>query len=147
MNKHEVSTLNSIKKKGSFFKIGDIVIIFVVIFIIILLFLVKGRLLSNEKISEGKRFAIITIKGEPEQIINLTKEERLIEIRTSRGYDILRIRDNGIEVIESDCPQKICFTYGLIKSTYESIICLPLQMMITIGSDVQQESEIDAYIS
>ncbi|WP_019638900.1 NusG domain II-containing protein [Paenibacillus fonticola] len=102
----------------------------------------------HEQIMPGEAYAQIQVDGEIYQTVKLTKETQWIEIKTDRGYDRLRVRDYGIEVVESDCPEKICFTFGHITQSREVIICLPLRMYITIIRDAPSgEDELDAIVS
>lgn len=102
---------------------------------------------SSAEISPNEAYAQIQVDGEIYKTVKLTKETQWIEIKTNRGYDLLRIRDFGIEVVESDCPEKICFTFGHITKSNEVIICLPLRMSITIISDTPSDAdEVDAII-
>ncbi|SET12733.1 NusG domain II-containing protein [Paenibacillus sp. NFR01] len=97
----------------------------------------------------GDNIAVIQVDGKPYQRVDLGGNPRTLKIQTERGYDILSIHDNGIEVIESDCPQKICFTFGLIKRPRQSIICLPLRMVIEVQAKAGNpggDEEIDGVI-
>ncbi|WP_232697375.1 NusG domain II-containing protein [Brevibacillus daliensis] len=135
--------MNQLKlKKGDFILI---IILLIVATLIYVGFMINRA--SIDKISAGESYAHIQVDGEIYQTVKLTKETQWIEIQTSNGYDLLRVRDYGIEVVESDCPQKICFTFGHITKLSEEIICLPLRMYITIISDIPIDNELDAIVS
>lgn len=51
----------------------------------------------------------------------------------------IRISQNGIEIIETDCRDKICQNTGSISKSGESIICLPARLSISIRGT----SEVD----
>ncbi|MEO3946884.1 NusG domain II-containing protein [Gorillibacterium sp. CAU 1737] len=91
-------------------------------------------------------YATIHVEGQVYKTVMLTKEPQLIEVRTDKGYDLLRVKENGIEVIESDCPEKVCFTFGRITKPHQVIICLPLRMNIEITGPASSADEtgIDA---
>lgn len=81
--------------------------------------------------------------------VKLTNETQIIKVKTERGYDILKVRDTGIEVIESDYPQKVCFSFGLISKPSELIICLPLRMIVEVESNTPQsisDGDVDAIL-
>lgn len=130
------------------FNRADLILIVVIVFIATLFLF--GRWLNNESHSKeaDHYYATITIDNEVYKTVELTAETQYIEVRTENGYDILKIHNYGIEVIESDCPQKICFTFGFITQPNESIICLPLRMIIEInGGSNDTDDEIDAVVN
>lgn len=133
--------LNRIKK-------GDCILISMVLLVAAMIYVIHAWLPSPDEVPSGEAYAQIQVDGEIYKTVKLTKETQWIEIKTNRGYDLLRVRDYGIEVMESDCPQKICFTFGHVTKPNEVIICLPLRMYITIISDTPGETdELDAIVS
>ncbi|MNO30709.1 hypothetical protein D3C76_206540 [compost metagenome] len=127
-------------------KKGDLILIALILFLALILW--GGRsLLDRQNVINGNSIATINVDGEVYKTVELTKETQYLEIRTERGYDILKIHDNGIEVVESDCPQKICFTFGFIQKPSETIICIPLRMYIEIKGDPGPANhEVDAIV-
>ncbi|MGG1614508.1 NusG domain II-containing protein [Paenibacillus phoenicis] len=129
-------------------KKGDLILI--VCMILLATFILGARWLTNDAVTNMNEdyYATIRVDNKIFKTVKLTDEPQIIEVKTERGYDILKIHDKGIEVIESDCPQKICFTFGLISKPKEAIICLPLRMFIEVdGSEKNNaENEIDAYV-
>ncbi|WII34994.1 NusG domain II-containing protein [Paenibacillus thiaminolyticus] len=129
-------------------KTGDYILISTLLLVAVMIYGVYALQPFHEEMPAGEAHAQIQVDGEIYQTVKLTKETQWIEIRTDRGYDVLRVRDYGIEVVESDCPQKICFTFGHITKKNEAIICLPLRMYITIISDTPSHpDELDAIVS
>ncbi|MEW6041938.1 MAG: NusG domain II-containing protein, partial [Elusimicrobiota bacterium] len=67
------------------------------------------------------------------------KDDSLIEkldLSTEKKLDIhgakILIRNGGIEITSSDCPQKICAHTGRITRPGQTIICVPKKMIIEI---------------
>ena len=69
------------------------------------------------------------------------KEE--IKIKSKEGYNIVKIHDKGVEVIEASCPDKVCIHQGFITESSESIVCLPNKVHIKITTEDNHESEED----
>lgn len=69
------------------------------------------------------------------------KEE--IKIKSKEGYNIVKIHDKGVEIIEASCPDKICIHQGFITKPSESIVCLPNKVHIKITTEDNHESEED----
>ncbi|AZS15499.1 NusG domain II-containing protein [Paenibacillus lutimineralis] len=130
------------------FKKGDIVLIVSIFLLAMSLLGVRSLQDRNQDRIRGNPIATINVDGKVHKTVELTKETQYVEIRTERGYDILKIHDKGIEVVESDCPEKICFTFGLIKNPSEVIICIPMRMIVEVnGEPAPSDNEIDAVVS
>ena len=69
------------------------------------------------------------------------KEE--IKIKSKEGYNIVKIHDKGVEIIEASCPDKVCMHQGFITKSSESIVCLPNKVHIKITTEDNHESEED----
>lgn len=53
------------------------------------------------------------------------------------------INDGKIQVISSNCPDKICIEDGAIKLSGQTIVCLPNQIVIKI---IGEDSELDGVL-
>ena len=62
------------------------------------------------------------------------KEE--IKIKSKEGYNIVKIHDKGVEIIEASCPDKVCIHQGFITKSSESIVCLPNKVHIKITKKI-----------
>ncbi len=51
---------------------------------------------------------------------------------SERGSNTVVIREGGVSVTESDCPDKICVNQGVIRYSGESIVCLPHKLVVTV---------------
>lgn len=105
-------------------------------FIIVLLVLVVGSvfLLFNNLKSSGKEnlVAEIQINGEHYKTVDLTEEKQLIDIESKYGHNIVQISNNGVEMIESDCPNHVCEETGFIHKPNQMIVCLPNRLSVEI---------------
>ena len=67
---------------------------------------------------------------------------------TGTGYNgtcLISINSDGVQVIESDCPNKICIQMGRISRSGQWIACLPHRIFIRI--DGREETNVDALSS
>lgn len=128
-------------------KRGDLLIITIVV-AVALFFLVPRWLPGNE--SERNHIipltADITVDGELYKTVTLTKEEQIIDIKTARGYNILRVYDYGLEMYDADCPDAVCQSFGFINKSKQSIICLPHRVMVEINGIQDVGDEPDAVV-
>ncbi|MFE4712956.1 MULTISPECIES: NusG domain II-containing protein [unclassified Paenibacillus] len=118
-----------------------------IVLVAALAFLVP-RWFSNDESKGGigdNLVANVTVDGKLFKTVKLTKEEQTIDIRTDRGYNILKVHDYGIEMYDADCPDKVCLGFGRITRTKQTIVCLPHRVLVEIAS-VSGEDEVDGYV-
>lgn len=116
----------------------DIILILVVA-ILIGQFLLINKFLNKEK---GDRVEIY-VKNELYGTYPLNKD-RKITIKDKDNLNVLSIHSNGIEMIESNCPDKVCVKTGFINKPGQSIVCLPHKVNVIIVSDDESKKELDA---
>lgn len=56
--------------------------------------------------------------------------EQTIQIN---GTNILRIQDGKADMIDADCPDKLCVGQKAISKNGESIVCLPNKVVVTVA--------------
>lgn len=117
----------------------DFVIIIIVIFIALLgfLYIQYGRDtdFDNKKVE-------IYIDGELYDSYRLTDDiNEEIVIKTELGTNIIKLYDNGANIIDSDCPDKICVNDGFISDPGEMLVCLPNKVVVEIKG--QKDDKID----
>lgn len=127
-------------------KRGDLVIIAGIALIALALVVVplwKGGRAAPEA---GKAYAKITVNGELYRLVELTADVREIPIRTKLGYNLLKVHDRGIEMIEADCPDQICITFGFNDRIGKTIVCLPHRVLVEIVGPPDEGGGIDAMV-
>ena len=65
---------------------------------------------------------------------------KTIEIKTSKGTNIVEIKDDFVEMKEADCPDKYCVKQGKIKHSGENIVCLPHKVVVDIVSEYSNDN-------
>lgn len=115
-------------------KKNDLILIIVVGIIAAVIFLAY-------QVVGGKSAGSVTIKvnGKVEGVYSLS-EDREIEI--NGGTNILRIENGKADMIEADCPDKLCVDQKAISKNNENIICLPNKVVVEV--DGSEDSEFDA---
>lgn len=130
-------------------KRGDIILIGVVI-VAALAFMVPKWLFQNssENLHNGENLvAVITVNGEHYKSVELTDKEQEIKITTADGhYNLLKVHDHGIEMIDADCPDKVCLTFGFVNRNGDTIVCLPHRVLVEIVSPSGEEGDLDAVV-
>lgn len=92
-------------------------------------------------ITGGEEAAAVTVKvdGELQGTYSLSEEQ---EIEINGGTNLLQIKDGKADMIEADCPDKLCVNQKAISKNLENIICLPNQVIVEVQST--DNSEYDA---
>lgn len=127
-------------------KRGDILLIGLVV-IVALAFLIPRWFEPSEKNhNETPRVAKITVDGKFFKTVELTKEEQTIDVKTKFGYNNLKVHDYGIEMIDADCPDKVCLSFGFIERNGGTIVCLPHRLMVEIVGAPGEGDDIDVIV-
>lgn len=94
--------------------------------------------------ADGEAYAKITVDGKLYQMVQLTRDVQEIEIQTAYGENLLRVHDFGIEMIEADCPDQICMTFGFNDRIGKMIVCLPHRVLVEIVGPLGEGGAPDA---
>lgn len=129
-------------------KRGDVLLVGLIV-VIALAFLIPRWFfedLSEKNHNDNPLVANIKVDGKLVRSVELTEEEQIIEIETEDGLNILKVHDYGIEMIEADCPDQLCLTFGFVKRNGGTIVCLPHKMIVEIEGDPGEGDDIDAIV-
>ncbi|MGG3283360.1 NusG domain II-containing protein [Paenibacillus solani] len=105
-----------------------------------------SKFVGDDGAAQGT-YAVIEVNGKHYDTVALTEESRDIEIRTERGYNLLRVSRGGIEMIESDCPDQLCVGFGHIHEVHDTIVCLPNRVFVEVIGEQTEGSEPDAVVN
>ena len=62
-------------------------------------------------------------------------DDSVIEIETNKGNITVAIENSMVSVIESDCKDGECEKQTAISKKGQSVICLPLEIVVAIGEE------------
>lgn len=82
----------------------------------------------------GGAYAVIHDGDGGETKLALSVDEELT-ITTSKGTNVVAVRNGKVSVVEADCPNHDCMRQGEIDSAGQQIICLPHELWIEVVSD------------
>lgn len=124
----------------------------ILVIVVLLIAGVSYSVMHFMRLGEG-HFAQVSVDGKVQGTYSLDKD-RTIEIKSSKGKNILIIKDGKVEMKEADCPDKYCVKQGKIKNIGETIVCLPNKVVIEIektskgtdSNDNKKNDEIDAVV-
>nr|WP_172256689.1 NusG domain II-containing protein [Saccharibacillus deserti] len=98
---------------------------------------------ESEKNHIENRVVHIEVDGKAYKTLPLTEEERLFTIRTDKGFNQVKIHDGGVEMLDADCPDKLCLGFGFVTRPGQQIVCLPHRVSVFIGVESGEELEVD----
>lgn len=104
-----------------------------IIFIAVLLIVVSAIGLSYF-FFRGEGDTVEVSLGGKERGSYSLNEDRTVEIKSERGYNILVIKDGEAYVSEASCPDGICSAHKPVSRDGESIICLPNEVVISVSA-------------
>ncbi|WAW14012.1 NusG domain II-containing protein [Peptostreptococcus equinus] len=114
-----------------------------IILILIVAILIGQFIIINKFINKDKGDRVeIYLKNKLYGTYSLDKEKK-IYISDAGNKNVLKIHDNGIEMIETNCPDKVCVKTGFISKPGQSIVCLPHKLNVKIVSDDESKKEND----
>ena len=89
----------------------------------------------------------ISVDGKVYGKYSINKDE-IIDIKTSKGRNVINIHNGCVEMEEADCPDKYCIKQGKIKNTGQTIVCLPHKVVVEIIKQniVNENNDVDAVV-
>ena len=119
--------MNKLKK-------NDIILVLIIVIVAMSAFLLHS-------VIGGKGASCVTIKvqGEIQGVYSLAEDQ---EIEINGGTNILLIKNGKADMIEADCPDKLCVNQKAVSKNNENIICLPNKVIVEVDSS--ENSEFDA---
>ncbi len=87
----------------------------------------------------GQGLVTVTVDGYEEGTYDLSETQT---VSIHGGSNILEIKDGAADMVEADCPDKLCVHQKAISKNGESIICLPNKVVVTVEGS--EERDYDA---
>ena len=113
------------------------------IFIVILFAcLILGAVWFYTVFSEKGGQVQITVDGEVYGIYDLSVEQEIPICIEEKTTNILVIKNGVADMVEADCPDKLCVHQHSISRNGESIVCLPNKIVVQVIHS--EESEFDS---
>lgn len=111
------------------------------IVLIVVILVVAGLAFLFHEMIGGKGANCITVKvdGVVEGVYSLAEDQ---EIPINGGTNMLVIKNGKADMVEADCPDKLCVKQKAVSKNHESIICLPNKVIVEVDSS--ENSELDA---
>jgi hypothetical protein len=124
------------KKESNVIKRNDIILVGIIVIIgLALIFII------NATKTEGSR-VLITVDGKEYAKLPLNKDTTFTIKQDNGDVNILTIKNGQVDMIDANCPDKICVKHADIHYNNETIVCLPHKVVLQIIDG--EENETDA---
>lgn len=85
--------------------------------------------------ADGAR-VVVTVDGEVYGTYSLSENQEIPIVIDGRTSNVLVIEDGAADMIEADCPDKLCVHQRAISKDNETIVCLPNKVVVEVmGSE------------
>lgn len=124
------------------FKKWDIIVIVLLICVSFIPELIFGVIMNR---NYKGTYVEITLEGKLYKKVPLSEHrgEEEFNVKTKYGYNVVKIKDQSVAIIDADCRDKICERPGFISKPGQSLVCLPHKLMVEVKSyDNKTEDEI-----
>lgn len=106
-----------------------------IILVVIIVIIAIGALLIQQLTAKPSAYAVVVSQDKEIMRLNLDEDTEVTVDASDGGYNTIEVKDQTVRVKESDCENQICVHQGQIKETYEVIVCLPHELVVTIEED------------
>ena len=103
----------------------------IILFIILISFGIVSSVWLGMTSRSGDK-ATVTVDGKTYGVYSLS-EDKTIAVKQGNKLNIIRIKHGFVTMSEASCDNQVCVKHKAISKTGESIICLPNQVVVSIG--------------
>lgn len=86
----------------------------------------------------------VEVNGKEYGAYSLMQEQEIPIVLEDGKTDLLKISGGKAKMISADCPDKLCTHQSAVSRTGQTIVCLPLKIVVEVKSD--EEPKIDAVV-
>lgn len=123
-------------------KIGDILVYVFIVFLVGISFLgIKTMATLGDRV-----LVTIELDGVVMESIEISANEspREINIDTGDGgYNTIEVSKDGADMVDANCPDRLCVHSPKIKAPGQSIVCIPHRLVIKIIGERHEDNAVD----
>ncbi len=123
------------KAPWNFMTVGDWLVV------LIMLMISLAGIVSIATMPEGSR--VMVTCGEELCFTAPLDQPRTLAIDGPLGQTKLVINEQGVRIVESPCPRKICVSMGAAKHTADLLACVPNRILVHIDGSSDKEVSYD----
>lgn len=118
---------------------------------ILVLSLAGLTFVSAMGIDGNQKYAIIKENGKIIKKISVSEREKnkIYDFQFGDGYKgYIEINNGAVRMLEMDkniCPERICSDTGWISKKYQTIVCLPNKLSVSLEQKMDEELDVISY--
>ncbi|MCM0647277.1 NusG domain II-containing protein [Clostridium swellfunianum] len=121
----------------------------VVIVVLLIISILPTGLIMLAKSNKENSTIVIKVENKVEKRVSLNKinESKTYEFGFNDNVGYIEVKDGKVRMLEMDkeiCPNAICSDAGWINKGYQSIVCLPNNIVVTIESSENEFIDVQA---
>lgn len=113
-------------------KFGDIIVIALVLILTVLITLFTA--------GGSAEYVVIYVNGVEYAKYNLQGTAMEIDVTTEYGYNLVKISDGAVCIIDSNCKDKLDIAAGTIDKNGQSLVCLPNRVVVAIEGGTKTDA-------
>lgn len=115
----------------------------VIISLLVISLLSSGIIVySSAKTKYQSQYVEISVKGDLYKKIPFNSNtEETIDLKTDLGENVIKISKGFVQILEADCPDKVCVKDGSISKPGQSLVCLPNKVVVEIKGIKNAETD------
>jgi len=78
--------------------------------------------------------AVVTVDGKTVLTLDMSKDTEQT-VQTEKGTNVIRISGGEVSVSSADCPDKLCVKHSAIRTSGDTIVCLPHKLVVEVASE------------
>lgn len=111
---------------------------------IILIFLCLGVSFAIAQSDAFPKFVKVTVGSELYGTYDLSQNQD-ITIKKNGHINVIRIHNQEVQMMESDCKNQVCIHQGAIRQVNQTIVCLPNHVIISIEGEKSSQNDSVSY--
>lgn len=108
----------------------------IIVFLLLLSIFPAGTLMLKEPNKENSQIVIeVDNKVEKSILLNYEEKSEIYEFSFGKNIGYIEILNGRVRMLEMNkeiCPNTVCSDTGWINSGYQSIVCIPNKIVVTI---------------
>lgn len=138
--------MNLLKLKIMKLKVIDKIII--VIFLLLILIQLGIVIFTKTDIENSN--IVIKVDNKVQKVIplNIQDKSEIYKFNFKDNVGYIEVKNGRVRMLEMDkeiCPNAICSNTGWIDKSYQSIVCLPNKIVVTIEGIKEEEIDLQVY--
>lgn len=96
-------------------------------------------------LSFGSDSLEVRVEAEGKEWIYPLDEDRTLDLHGPAGETIVRIEEDSVRVVKSDCKEQICVQTGSINRAGSWIACMPNRVFVSIRGKKTEDLDGETY--